>query len=222
MQANPRTALGILYAEDFSNDRAAPKPAAKAPPPPPPPGPTQADVDAACIRAVQAAQNAWTESANERRAEALAAIASAMAEAREQDAMQAELLADGIARAALSMLAGILPHLCRKHGNAEVRATVARLAPILARSTRLVIRVHPDLIDVLASDVAAIDDAANVELRPANLPPGDVRVAWEDGSMTRDTAAICTAMQEILAQLGLDAEPSEAHATPTGSLAHAQ
>ena len=214
-------ALGILYAEDFSHERAAAKPAPK-PPPAPPPGPTQADVDAACIRAVQAAQNAWGGSAAERRAEALAAIAAAITDAREQDALQAELVANSLARAGLAMLAGVLPHLCRNHGDTEVRAAVARFVPVLARSTRLVVRVHPDLIGVLADDIAALDDgvAGNVELRPANLPPGDIRVAWDDGGMIRDTAAIRTAMQDTLAQLGLDAHPSET--TQTGSLALAQ
>lgn len=215
------TALGILYAEDFSHERTASKPMPR-PPAAPPPGPTQADVDAACIRAVQAAQTAWSGSADERRAEALAAIAAAITEAREYDASQTELLAQAMARTVLAMLAGVMPHLCRNHGDDEVRAAVARFVPILARSTRVVVRVHPDLIGVLADDIAAIDDsvAGNVELRPANLPSGDVRVDWEDGGMARDTAAICSAMQDTLAQLGLDAAPSET--THTGSLALAQ
>ena len=222
----PPTALGILYAEDFGRDRnpPPPRPAPAPPPPAAPRGPTQADVDAACIRAVQAAQTAWSESAAERRAEALAALAAALSDAREQDAQQAEALANGIARTVLSMLVGTLPHLCRGHGDNEVRAIMRRLAPVLARDTRLVVRVHPGLIDTLADDIATIDDslALNIELRPANLPPGDIRIAWEDGSLARDTGAICAAMRDTLAQLGLDADPSENLVHPSRSLAHVQ
>ncbi len=217
-------ALGILYAEDFGID-----PAAAAPPPSPePPAPPplcQADIDSACVRAVQAAERAWSDSAAERRAEALAAIAEGLSQAQDDAAAHIEAVSEGVARTVLSMVAGILPHFSRSHGDAEVRALVDRLAPLLARSRRLVVRGHPGLLDQLAGDIAALDEplAANIELRPANLAPGDVRIAWEDGSFSRDTAAICTAIQDGLAQFGLlAAVPPDHFETRTGSLALAQ
>jgi hypothetical protein len=215
--------LGILYAEDFGIDRAA----APAPPPPAPPPPalTQADIESACVRAVQAAERAWLESAAERRAEALAAIADSLLQAKDVAAAQTEAVAEGVARTVLSMVAGLLPQFCRTHGDAEVRALVVHLAPLLARSSRLVIRAHPGLLEHLTGDIAALDEplAANVELRPANLPPGDVRIAWEGGSFARDPAAICTAIQDGLAQFGLfSATAPDQSSTRTGILAHAE
>lgn len=202
-------ALGILYAEDFGmGPRQAPpaiKPATKAAPPPPAPAITQADIDAACIRAVQAAERVWSKNAEDRRTEALSALAASLAEARQEAGRHSEAVADGIARTVLSALSAALPSLCRSHGDAEVRALVAWLAPLVAPSMGLVVRVHPGLIDALTADLAAMDDSllGQVTLRPANLPPGDVRLSWEEGGIARDTAAICTALQDGLSALGL-------------------
>ena len=206
MDAHARPAdLGILYAEDFGNERQKATPAAKPAPQPSPPPITQADIDTACIRAVQAAEHAWSTGAEERRAGALSALAAGLTEARQEAARHAETVADNIAQTALSLLAGALPHFCRNHGDEEVRALMARLIPFLAPSTQLVVRVHPALIETLAADIAALDDGltAQIELRSANLPPGDVRLSWEDGRLTRDSSAICTALQDGLAALGL-------------------
>lgn len=206
MDAHTRpAALGKLYDEDFGSERLKAAPAAKPEPQPGPPPITQADIDTACIRAVKAAEHAWSTGTQERRAEALAALAAGLSEARQEGARHAEAVADGIAQTALSLLAGALPHLCKNHGDDEVRALLARLIPVLAPGAQLVVRVHPALIETLAADLAALDDdlAAHVELRSANLPPGDVRLSWEDGRLVRDTSAICTALQDGLAALGL-------------------
>jgi len=216
-------ANGILYAEDFGLDlqvRRAPAASRPPAPPPAPPALTQADVDEACVLAVQAAQAAWTASAQERRAEALAILAARLDEVRQDAAQLAEAAADELARTVLSLVAGALPAYCRAHGDAEVRALVGRLAPLFGRAGRLVVRVHPGLAESLSQDLAAMDDevAANVELRSANLAPGDLRLAWEDGALVRDTAAICAALRDGLAQFGLY-EPIDIQ---TGSLTLAQ
>jgi flagellar assembly protein FliH len=200
---------GILYAEDFGLARRVPPRRAPAPPPPPLPlGPaalTQADVDAACVRAVQAAEAAWSDSAAERRAEALAQVVAGIEAVRQEAGQQMEAAAEELARTVLGLVAGALPSFCRDHGDAEVRALVARLAPLLGRAGRLVVRVHPALAEVLAGDLAGLDEpaAGHVELRAANLPPGDLRLAWEDGSLVRDSGAICAALTEGLAEFGL-------------------
>lgn len=202
-QARPRAGtLGILYAEDFGIEAPAPPPAA---PEPKPPALTQADIDAACLRAVAVAKAAWQGHAEERRATAWAKVTEDLAACRHEAHHHAETVADGVARTALGMIAGALPHLCRAHGDHEVRALMGRLTPLLAARTRLVVRVHPGLVPALQADIDTLDEttAANIELRPANLPPGDVRLSWEDGSLVRDCAAIRTAMQDGLAQLGL-------------------
>lgn len=216
--SQPARALGILYAEDFGRAPPVPEPVRA------PVALTQADIDAACIRAVQAAETAWSGSAAERRAEALAALAANLRTAQTEAAARAEAVADGIARTALSALAHALPHATRKHGDAEVRALLGRMLPMLAGQTRVVVRVHAGMIEGLTEDLAELDElAGQIELRPANLPPGDTRLSWDDGGLVRDTAAICTAMIDGLAQLGLVDPPTQApHAQHEWSHALAQ
>ena len=196
--------LGILYAEDFGLE--------PEPPPEPEPTPlpiTAADVDTACSNAVAAAEAAWADCATARRTAALEMLAAGLATARRDADAQAEALADGLARTTLALVAGALPHLCRSHGDAEVSALLHQLLPVLAARTRVVVRVHAALAALLEDDLAhlgaTLGDALvdQVELRPVNLPPGDVRLSWEGGTLHRDSAALCAAMTDGLARLGL-------------------
>ena len=209
---------GILYAEDFGSPAPAPRTPKSSPPL------TRDDVDNACIRAVQSAQNAWADHAAERRTASLEAVAAGLAEARRAAETQAESVAEGIAQVALGMVSSVLPHLCRNHGDAEVRALMRQILPLLAPSTPVVVRVHAGLIEALQADLATMPDelAANLELRPANLAAGDARLSWADGHMVRDTAAICAAVQQGLAQLGLDTPPVEHAVNKDRSLAFAE
>lgn len=198
-------AVGILYAEEFGLE----PPAARAPPPPPeapaPRGLTRADLDAACDAAVAAARAAWVQGDAARRAAALEALAAGLEEIRAEAGRHAESVAESLAGAALGAVAALLPHLASLHGAGEVRALAARLLPALARAVPVVVRVHASLVDGLRGDVDMLgeDVAARVEVRPANLPPGDARLDWPDGSVTRDAGSIQAAITEGFAQLGL-------------------
>ncbi len=217
-------ALGILYAEDFDvePEQPAPTPAPAAelhprPEPQPEPAPeakasqaiSRADVNALCIRAVEAAQAAWAESAQERRTLALEALAQGLAAARRDAEEAAEAVADGVARTALAMVASLLPELCKQHGDQEVRLLVKKLLPSIARTGPVVIRVRPELVELVRTDIDALNDGAfeHVELRSANLSVGDVKLSWDEGSLARDTAAIKKAIEDGLAQLGLTEAP---------------
>ena len=201
---------GILFAEDFSED---PSPAAAVAPvcepelvfEPPAPGLTQDDVDAACIVAVRAAETAWFDGTAARRAAALEVIAGELAVARQDAAEAAEAVADGIARTMLGMVSAVLPEFCRRHGDAEVRALLRRLLPVVGPAGNVVVRLHAGLVPEVAAELAGFDPelAEAIELRAANLPPGDVRISWPDGGMHRSTEAIRTAVSECLAELGL-------------------
>ena len=206
--------LGILYAEDFGIEAEPPLPDLE---PAPPPLAAQ-DVEAACRDAVTAAEAAWAHSATARRTTALETLASGLAAARRDADAQAEALADGLARTTLAMVAGALPHLCRSHGDAEVTALLHQLLPALAARTRVVVRVHAALAALLEDDLVRMGDgiAEQVDLRPVNLAPGDVRLSWEGGTLHRDAAALCAAMADALARLGLfipDPAPPQASTT---------
>lgn len=209
--------MGILYAEDF--DVGSPLPEPEQPPPPPL---TQDDVMAACHDAVAAARAEWAHDAAERRALALQVLAAGLVAARRDAALEAEAVADALVRAALATLAGALPHLCRSHGPAEVSALLRQVLPALAARSRVVVRAHAALLPSLREDLAALPDgiADTVELRPGNLPPGDVRIAWEGGSLQRDTEHLCAAMMDGLTGLGLLGPAVDA--APERSLTHAE
>lgn len=215
--------LSDLYAEDFGSAPPLPALHRAAPAPPPPPGITEADVEAACGRAVAEAREAWAACAEAGRLAALDAIAAALGETRRAAEREADGLAESLARAALSTVAGLLPELCRRHGEAELKAMMARLLPVLARRQDVTVRVHAGLVEPIRADLPP-DLVGTVALLPADLPEGDVRVSWEDGNLVRDTAAIREAIADGLRQLGLlDPHPIPAPRVPTeGVLALAQ
>lgn len=195
--------VGILYAEDFGEDPAPPDsgPEMEAAPPPI----TQADVDAACRNAVAAAEADWARGVAERRTVALQYMAAGMDALRREAASHAEAAADALVRAALAAVTGALPHLCRAHGPAEVAALVRDVLPSLAARGRVVVRAHAATLPLLEDDLRALPDGVSdtVELRGANIAPGDVRLSWESGDLVRDSQALCTAMMDGLARLGL-------------------
>lgn len=211
--------LSDLYAEDFGRAAPLPPPREAAPAPPQPPEITAADVEAACSHAVSEAREAWSACAEAGRLAALDAIAATLGEARRAAERDAGGLAESLARAALSTVAGLLPELCSRHGEAELKAMMARLLPVLARRQMVTVRVHADLVDTLRAELPP-HLAGTVVLLPADLPAGDVRVTWEDGSLVRDTAAIRQAVEGGLHQLGLlDPTPAAAATPPAASAA---
>ncbi len=222
--------VGILYAEDFDDDPELP-PAADLPPvPEPAPAPpsfTLADLEAAQriarTEAVQAARAEWERSALHDRTQSLAAIASAMTGVQGEARVLADAVAEGSARTILSVLAGLLPELCARHGGAEVRALLRHLLPTLGQQPRIVVRVAPAVLDGVREDLALLDEdlAASVELNAAPLTPGDARVTWADGSLNRDEAAIRHAITAALTELGL-LEPVAVARTHQRSMAHAE
>lgn len=221
--------VGILYAEDFDDDPELP-PAGELPPmpepEPPPPSFTLADLEAAQriarTEAVQAARAEWERSALHDRTQSLAAIASAVTAAQEEARAMADAVADGTARTMLSMLAGLLPDLCAQHGGAEVRALLRHLLPTLTQQPRIAVRIAPSVLDGVREDLALLDEdlVAAIELTAAPLAPGDARIAWTDGSLVRDQAAIRLAITAALTELGL-LEPVAAR-THQRSMAHAE
>ena len=213
--------VGILYAEDFDDPDVAPLPEA-APPPCLTLDELEAARRAACAEAVHAARAEWERSALHDRTQSLVAIASALADARQQADALADAVADGVARTILSMVAGLLPELCIRHGGAEVRALLRHLLPTLAQQPRIAVRVNAAVLDAVRDDLALLDEdlAACVVLTAAPLLPGDVRVSWTDGSLVRDQAAIGAAVSAALTELGLLA-PSAAR-NDRRSMAHAE
>ena len=82
---------------------------------------------------------------------------------------------------------------------------LGRLLPTIRSPSRISVRVHPDLIALVQRDLTELDGdvAAMVDVVAAPLERGDVKVSWENGSLTRDIRQIAQAIQDALGQLGL-------------------
>lgn len=200
---------GILYAEDFDGP---------APPPVPDPAPEPEPVEAtfssgememarqlAAEAAVARAHAEWEGSDAHARTLALCAIAAELTAAQDAGRALAEAAADGTVRTVLTMVAGMLPAFCAGHGEAEVQRLLAHLLPVLHREAHITVRVSPAIADAVRASLQSLDDdlAAHVTVTAAPMPPGDARVAWADGFLVRDGAAIHAAMTAALAELGL-------------------
>ena len=196
---------GILYAEDFDS------PAPPSPPEPEAPelvfssGEMEMARVIAAESAVAHAKAEWEASDAHARTLALCAVAADLAAAQDEGRRLAEAAADGTVRAILGLAAGMLPAYCARHGDAEVRDLMAHLLPTLQREQRITVRVGAAVADGVRMDLRSLDDdlAARVTVVAADLPAGDARVAWADGSLARDGVAIHAAMVAALAELGL-------------------
>ena len=206
---------GILYAEDFDSPAPAPVPE----PEPEPVEPTFSSGEMEMARqiaaeaAVTRARAEWEQSDAHARTLALSAIAAELTAAQGDGRALAEAAADGTVRVILTMAAAMLPAHCAGHGETEARRLLAHLMPSLQREPRITVRVSPAIVDRVRADLLDDDLAARVSVTAApGLAPGDARVAWADGSLVRDEAAIHAAMVAALAELGL-VDPGPAPAT---------
>lgn len=204
---NKRIALlDVLYAEDFDDPGILPD----APVVPLAPSFSLADLEAAqadaCRSAVSAARSEWEASASNLRASSLDRVAASVAAAQEGARLSVEEAAIETAKAMLSLLTGLLPHLCRLHGDVEVRALLRVLLPQLTQQPRIVVRVHPAVLDGVREDLRRLDSeiAAVVSVSALEtLARGDARVGWTNGELRRDGDAIAGALRAGLAELGL-------------------
>lgn len=200
----PANLFGILYAEDF-DDLSETSPSASENSEPLPPVITQADIDLACDAAVRAARLDWQVAQDQMRLSAITSLGTILAGLRDANEQSAMAAAEGTITTMLSILSGLLPHYCREHGPAEVRALLGCLLPTIRSQTRINVRVQPDLVHIIQRDVGEFepDLAAMIDVMAAPLEGGDVKVSWENGSMTRDSRQIIQAIEDALGQLGL-------------------
>ena len=204
---NPANFIGILYAEDFDDPvdldihhRRQDGEAVSAPPPI-----TQSDVDAACTAAVHTARLDWQVGLEQARTVAITSLNTVLKGMNAAAERNTLAVAEGTVATILAMVAGLLPDFAREHGPAEIRALLGRLLPTIRSQERISVRVHPDLIAAIQRDLTELDGdlSTKVDVIAAPLERGDVKVAWENGSMTRDTRQIAQAIQDALSQLGL-------------------
>jgi flagellar assembly protein FliH len=204
---------GILYVEDFD---APPAPEVQAEPEPPPPDPEPVFSAEDLARAHEAGRAAGLKAALEEslllqaqlQAAATQALADALAAGRASLERVAAQQADATARATLAILRSAVPATMARHAGTELHAVLEALLPGLRCEPELRVRAHPDLADhvreTLIHLLAGEGGVLSVSADPA-LAPGDIRIAWADGSACRDCTDIYAGISSALAPLALPA-----------------
>jgi flagellar biosynthesis/type III secretory pathway protein FliH len=201
----------ILFAEDFDAepdiavlDEEAADHAAE------PPAITQVELAAARDEAYAEGHRSGLAQAAADRAEVtrqmLSVIADRMADARAEAARVAEQSAESVAQLLLGTLGTVLPALLARHGAGEVAAVARAVLPSLMREPHVTVRVSPHVVPAVEQELARLDPElrSRVELvAAATVPPGDVRITWNDGAAVRDAAALWCSVAEALAPLDL-------------------
>ncbi len=193
-----------LFAEDF--DR--PQPATEPAPTPPSYGP--AELAAARADAWAEGHAAALAAATTEHAAALERAARSFAE--QIAAVQFEVIAhadshaEAVARLWLDALASLFPALCARHGAAEALALAKLVLPGLADQSAITLRADPALASHLRQQIATLEPSEPDRIRivaDETAEPGDIRISWSNGLVSRDAMALWEQVAAVLAAAGL-------------------
>ena len=206
-------AAGILFAEDFDAPHSF-TPHAFTPPAKPRPTCTAAELETARATAyAEGREIGFAEATTQHEAaltDATRALAGKLVALRHDAADAAERAATALARLFLDSLAALFPALCAQHGAAEAAAVLRAVLPGLGGEPGLRLSANPAILPGLAAELARLDPAlaARTSLTPSEmLIPGDVILAWQHGTATRDAATLWHALAAALAPSGLMLPP---------------
>jgi flagellar biosynthesis/type III secretory pathway protein FliH len=194
---------GELFAEDF--DR------------PDTPGPQIAEPVFSAADLAAAGEAGWREGREAGLQEAAMSDAAATRQAMttfatsfeavcDAAATRAEASADAIARLLMHGLAAMFPTLCARYGDAEVRDIVRALLPALSEEMAIAVRANPRTAAAIAEEIALLEPelAEHVQLIECDaMASGDVRIAWRNGTATRDASSLWQQVAAVLAPAGL-------------------
>jgi hypothetical protein len=196
--------FGALFAEDFDLPQAAP----------------EAQVIDPVLSASEltaAREAAWHEghatgfreaaaADNTATKQAIAQISELLRSESQAGVARAEEEAAAIAQLLLDSLAATFPTLAARYGDAEVRAIIRTVLPALIREPVITVRAHPETTVVIAQEIVGLDPdlKEHVQTVPCeDMMPGDLRIAWRNGSAVRNATALWQQVAEILAPAGL-------------------
>jgi hypothetical protein len=196
--------FGTLFAEDFDLPEAAPEPATIEP-------------VFSLAELTAAREAAWREGHAAGLQEAATADAAATGQAIAQIATQlrtecaagaarAEQEAEAIAHLLLDSLAATFPALSARYGDAEVRAIVRTVLPALTREPAITVRAHPKTAVAVTREIGGLDPDLRTRVQTVaceDMCPGDVRIAWRNGSAVRDATALWRQVADVLGPAGL-------------------
>jgi flagellar assembly protein FliH len=136
----------------------------------------------------------------------LATLEERLGAAQYQAAHEADRAARSIARLLIQALMKMLPAACARLGATEIADVARAVLPGLRQDPRVVLSVHPSLAADIEVELARLGTEVRERtvLAPTDaLPPGDVRITWQDGSASRDTTDLMRRVAAVFAQYGL-------------------
>ena len=196
---------GVLYAEDFDAPEPVPAEPVVIEPVVIEPTFSLTDLQRASERARQeermAARQQAEQDAAVLRTQTLVQLADAVAQSRSEAARIAVEAAEAMVQTLLATVAALLPAASAAHGQAEAAALLRLLLPAMANEPRLTVRAHPALLASLRQETRTLLEAGNTVVEwigSETMRPGDIAVRWQDGSMIRDTNALCAEVHALL------------------------
>jgi flagellar assembly protein FliH len=142
-------------------------------------------------------------SAQQRSAEALERIAAAIQELdKDLAAIEARLESEAI-EVALAVARKLAPELVAREPLAEITALASSCFRNLVKTPHVAVRVSDTLHEAACEKLEEIAracglDARLVVLAEPDIAPGDCRVEWADGGMTRDARSVIRAIEEAV------------------------
>lgn len=137
---------------------------------------------------------------------AVAAIRTALAEARTAAIGRADALAQAQAAMLTASLAVVLPDLVRRHGAAEITRLIREILPPMALEPEIAIHVAPGSAAAVTAELARLDPllAGRVRIEPeSGMAASDVTITWKEGRLVRDGAALRRRLDEVWQRFGL-------------------
>lgn len=138
--------------------------------------------------------------------QAIAQISELLRAESQAGVARAEQDATAIAQLLLDSLAATFPTLAARYGEAEVRAIIRTVLPALIREPVITVRAHPETTVVIAQEIVGLDPDLKEHMQTVpceDMMPGDLRIAWRNGSAVRNATALWQQVSEILAPAGL-------------------
>jgi flagellar assembly protein FliH len=138
--------------------------------------------------------------------QAIAQISELLRSESQAGLVRAETEAAAIAQLLLDSLAAVFPTLAARYGDAEVRAIIRTVLPALIREPVITVRAHPETTAVIAQEIVGLDPDLKEHVQTIScedMMPGDLRIAWRNGSAVRNATALWQQIAEILTPAGL-------------------
>jgi hypothetical protein len=117
-----------------------------------------------------------------------------------------EANAEALAHLLLESLTTTFPAACASLGDREIREVIGTILPALHQEPRIIVRVPLSAATMVTGEIERLDPEIMSRVRiiaMETMSPGDVHIAWANGSAVRDTASLWERVAAILIPGGL-------------------